>query len=396
MDEANPVLSPQEPAHTHTTLKALITSLVVLVVGMVAAGLFFAGYLTPPSGTNSDVTLPGLLIMAVETQLIPGFPVRVIPAQYDLFLKDFLTPPIDKLTTAAAGGSLAYQHHLSGNMRWITFVGAVGLDSTASKLSDVPLQVYRADITNATYETITMKLQQAHPVTNDAMYKQSPAVSDSGDILYMARATGSSNQNNANSWSIYFIPSSGGEPQFLVNGVSPQWIDGSNFLFIADDGLKAFRLQGRYADLVWGVKSVPADTVTVNISRDKRFVASSFPDSGQTYIFRSLNGSANNLTLRGAIAAPGSHAVISPDDRFVALQAYAPAADGSIGKLAIQFYDLETLQAIPSAAIDINTAYPAIQASASAHSKGTDGKVLIGGVIDVLQPAGVVLTDWIP
>lgn len=385
------------PEHTisHLPLRILIVLLVILL-GVIAIWIYLSPMLPSAQQTTAKVTFPGLLIMSIEAQPLSGVASSIIPVQYDSALHDFLTPPISKLSTSVQGGTMAYQHRLSDSETWITFLGAVGLNG--KNASTTPLQVYRANIADATYQTITSKIQAAKAITSDSMVKQLPAISDTGDVVYMARSS-TTPGNDANSWGIYLIPAAGGQPQFLANGVSPQWIDSDTVLYVADDGLRAFHIKGRYADKIWGVTTAASAETTMSVSRDKRLIAISFPDTATTYVLRSLDGTLNTLTLRGSISASASYPAISPDDATLALQTAVPAGDG-VG-LAIQFYDLETLQQIPSATIDMGQVFPVIQASAVAHAAApaqtsSSTKVAAAGLISTESPLAVVLTDWIP
>jgi hypothetical protein len=340
-----------------------------------------------------------LLIMSIESQPADGSSSVIIPVQYDSSLHDFLTPPLGDLTSNIPGRSVAYEHRLSDSEAWVTFLGGVGLDSTSSIVT-TPLQIYRANIARATYDTVTPMIQAALPITNDGMAKQLPAIADNGDVIYMARSM-TSVGTDPDSWSIYLIPATGGQPQFLANGVSPQWVDSDTVLYMADDGLRAFHIKGRYADKVWGTQSMVTDKVTINVSRDKRMIAVAFPGSGETQIFRSLDGTLNNLTLRGTISAPASYPVISPDDSTLALQTMIQVGSNVVPE--VQFYDLETLQQISGATIDIGEVLPAIEASAQVHGSAhaASGQGATAGdagnaMITIVAPSAVVLTDWIP
>lgn len=402
MDEVNPVLSPQEPAHTHTTLKALITSLVVLVVGMVAAGLFFAGYLTPPSGTNSDVTLPGQLIMSFIGLPLDGVSGRIIPVGYDARFDDFLIPPIDDLATDIKGHKAAYQHRSSNNGEWIVFVGAVGLEGAQFDISSIPFEVYRADMRGVTYDNFIPVLQNAERITDEAAtHKQFPSVSDTGDVVYMARAvSGGASAENADSWGIYLVSREGNGPLFLTSGIHPHWIDTSRFVYIEDDGLHIFDIGEGSSKRVWSVRGAATTDMTLDVSKDGQFIAWASPNTGEIFILRKTNtlSGADALELHGIIPLSGWYPVISPDSRFLAVQAHTAFRDGGASLLSVEYFDLGNLQALPAATVILDGVYmnalDRIQERAVSGSSKASGPSAV--IIDRSGPNHAILTDWMP
>jgi hypothetical protein len=383
------------PAHTRLPIRMLI-GLLVIILAAVAGWLYFSTQ-TNVQNQNPSVVLPGLLLMSIEAQPVQGWAPRVFPVQYDPQIGDFLTPPVSDLATDKAGAKVAYEHRLSDNERWITFLGAVGLNGLQDTLSAVPLQVYRTDISAATYETVTPMIQHAEQITSDATVKQLPAISDSGDVVYMARSAGTT-RTDANSWGMYLIPAGGDQPRFLSDGVSPQWLDAKSILYLSNDGLRTLNVQTGYTALVWGVRSTIPGNAVLSFSRDKHFIVASFPDIAKTYVFRSLSGNATDLTLHGEIDGPASYAVIAPDDSSVALQMPKPSLTGNTFIPAILFFDLETLQQLPET-VDIMGAYANLQKSFAANLyKGNMASTSthIAVLVDTLEPSSVVLTDWIP
>lgn len=185
-------LPPLPETDNSSSLKFVFVGMGVLVFGvaLVLTAVFWDDLLNFRDDTEEAtlVTLDGTLIMSVgviEEDNVTG---RVLPSTFDFDVGEPMYVPVDRLRTSSGGESIAYQHSFSNNGNFVTFLGAVleiGQSSTATPLSSVPFQVYRAEVGSVNSGTELIKhIQEAEPLTiGENVFRYAPTVSDQGDVL---------------------------------------------------------------------------------------------------------------------------------------------------------------------------------------------------------------------
>ena len=409
MDEQSPIGVEQRGTQSETDARRetpgspFISSIRMLILVALAIGGYFGlQFLNINTGSQFTEIPEGQLVLSLTALPLDGAAGRIIPLEYDARLDDFLIPPVDDLSTDIEGYKIAYQHRSSNKGEWMVFVGAVGLEGAQFDISSIPFEVYRADMRGVTYDNFIPVLQNAERITDEAAtHKQFPSVSDAGDVVYMARAvSGGASAENANSWGIYLVSREGNGPLFLTSGIHPHWIDTSRFVYIEDDGLHIFDIGEGSSKRVWSVRGAATTDMTLDVSKDGQFIAWASPNTGEIFILRKTNtlSGADALELHGIIPLSGWYPVISPDSRFLAVQAHTAFRDGGASLLSIEYFDLGNLQALPAATVILDGVYmnalDRIQERAVSGSSKASGPSAV--IIDRSGPNHAILTDWMP
>lgn len=341
---------PQTPKmSTHGLLKVVL----ILVALIVVAALLTGGYESIGSffktGEQEQLASPpeGLLVLAAAAKFPDSNSARIFPAKYDFGKKEFDYVPADKLVASPDGLNLAYQHMFSNNSQYVTFVGATDIENITS-FSDIPTQIYRADVSNAqTYEEFTGRLLDAEVVTKGTgVVRQNPSVSNFGEIVYTAHESNDPRSlfsSDAEKWSIHYVTGDG-KDTIITQGIFPKWVGDDLFIFLKNDGLYLYSLADKDEQRVWGMHGTATMNMSLEVSDDFQYIAWTVPDLGTVYVFRALNWSAGNLALKGTIAVPAVSAVFSPDTRFIAVEMIAPGETPSETQVLFGYYDVETLQ----------------------------------------------------
>ena len=346
MDTQQPIAA---PAHSRTPMKALLWLLVILVVGSAGVGgYFFSGGFSAMSDNGEKKQMSGLLIMATTPFTDQQVPSWIFPTLFDFGRNEFSYVPADKLAGSPDGLDLAYQHVFSMNGAFIAFVGAENVGNV-STLSDIPMQIYRADVSDAvTFNDFLQRVQNAERVTNSAgVVRQFPSVSNRGDVVYSSHALADNKtllSAEANSWDIYLV-SQGGEEQAVTKGVHPVWVDDTHFIFLKNDGLYLYDVAQAIEQKEWGSLEKASMRMSLDVSDDGQYIAWAAREAGSVFVLRALgwNG-VQPLTLKGTIPDAGTYAVFSPDSRYLAVLAPALSSK-TLGKWesSIDIFDIETL-----------------------------------------------------
>ena len=260
--------------------------------------------------------------------------------------------PADKLAASPDGFNLAYQHVFSGDGRYVTFVGAVDIEKVSS-ISTTPMQIYRADVSQAvTYDDFVRKVQEAEAATHaKGVVKQAPSVSNTGNVLYIAHKPEDPQalfSSDAEEWTIHLVSESG-QDTVVTQGIYPKWVGEDAFVFLKNDGLYVYAIPEQSENKIWEAQGVATMDMTLDVSDDYQHIAWATPSLGTVQVFQVLNWGTDTLVLKGALLVPGVQAVFSPDGRFLAVQTTSPLiSENGLEELgvSIHYFDVETLRAV--------------------------------------------------
>ncbi|MBI4087838.1 hypothetical protein HY418_00435 [Candidatus Kaiserbacteria bacterium] len=348
-------LSPQPvPAHTNIPTKALFAALVLL--GVVAGVAYYSNYLgfrqllgmQPADSTGlSSVPAQGLLILSLVSVADSAEDFfGVYPYVYDTSRKVLGYVHADRLTGEQKAFTQQYRFSTNGN--WAVFIGQ-GVEPDATTTLRAP-EIYRADIAGAAdFDMLVTKLQAGEVISSDADVKRAPAISDTGDVLYMTVSPDAPYSPLPEAWSIRHISSSGNS-EVLVEGTYPQWVDAQRFIFLKSDGLYLYDIDDRLSSRLWGRSDLITSDSMMDLSEDKTTIVLSTPEYNTVTVLRVSDWDNPNITSDGTIPVAGGWPVVAPDSSAFAILT-------SDGGFHIAMYDMDSLKPI-SSSVNLSDADP--------------------------------------
>lgn len=107
----------------------------------------------------------------------------------------------------------------------------------------------------------------------------------------------------------------------VAKGNYPRWVNDDIFVFVKNDGVYAFSMENNIETLLLehgGSFDISSNTM-MNVSKDGKWLAISFPDAGRVEIY-TLDLSNVGAVYYGGLNASGFWPVFSPDSKTLALQ----------------------------------------------------------------------------
>lgn len=330
----------REQVPTQDSSRRLLMTALIIAAAFIF--LIFAnqnyGFLKNLFGLGQDQTfgdkLPGYLLLGLVSARSDVSTPSIVSLVYDFLPEELQNNGFDKLAAAPEGNNVAYQHVLSGNGNQVTFLGATNVENTSS-IQDLPLQIYRADISRVlSYEAMIEALQNAEQVTEGGgIFRQAPSISNKGEVLYMGHApdvSGALFGSEANDWDIHLV-SLLGRDTVLAQGIHPKWVSDDKFVFLKNDGLYAHSLADGRTQKLWGMEGTATMSMSLDVSNDYKLLAWTGLESETVTILRSFGWSEGNVLLQQELPIEGGvAAVISPDNNLIAIQALAPEGGGGL------------------------------------------------------------------
>ena len=354
-----PIASPpQEPAPVRKThWWQLVTVLLVLLGSLFALGIVFgdkfafdpfeqirARFVAP------DERLQGQLFFTLTAKSDDG------PTPYVFDFSEGRLKLLGDKAMPGKGVVHTLYHSLSADGYWGAFVGVVDAEYEAAGKNFAVAQVYRVDMAKG--QNLESAFDQATPATFViSAQKRLPSVSPAGGLVYTSRGKGITDKNlsplsDAESWVIYHVDITGVE-RYIDLGVSPKWIDANHFVYWKNDGMYLHTVSSALSEKVWGSHGPIYSNMKMDVSDDGRFITWSAPDSGRVFVLEVLDwgfgsfSSLRSIQLRGIIDVHGFWTAISPDNKYIAVQAVDWENLSTNPRPRIVFYSMENLEKIP-------------------------------------------------
>lgn len=348
MEETSADVHMEPSVRSHFPLKTLIV-LLVIIVGALIIGVFLFGRfgVASPGSTAGPAEVPhGLLFLSLApASSASGARGGPSPAVYDLSRSDGIYLPANKLV--GKGISFTEQYRFSPDGQWAVFVGESVLDNGTSTFG-AP-QVYRADVSKAPdLTTLVPALQSASAITNDTDYKRAPAISATGDVLYMSRPKNAPFIDTPETASIVYVPISG-EAKALVQGSYPQWVDTNRLIFLKSDGIYMHSIDTGLSKRVWSMQSGVTASSMLRLSDDKTIIAWSIPQYGVVTFLRAKDWNTPRIQFIGTVPAVGQWPVIAHDSSALAILTLGSGTGATSNPgLEIAVYGVGSLKLISS------------------------------------------------
>lgn len=277
--------------------------------------------------------------------------------------------PIEQSDTPIFSLQLA----LSADAQKMTFLGWPLVES----LSHQTPAIYRTDIggTEGNYDVFIQKIRDtanlvSEPDTED-YFRQGPAISDSGNILYASLGEAEFDPEPAmygsvlaDEWTIYMLDSTN-EPRTLTSGLAPKWIAEDRFVFLKNDGIYVYDLGANNESLIWRLDFMPKLVNAFDVSDDGSLIAIANHETETiTILDWDKSGSATISSEIPAITVSGL--TFSPNNSYLAmLQLVSFDESGEEGYARLIYYAM---------------------AEQKFHDKYVD--------LNELKPLGLYMTDW--
>lgn len=313
---------------------ALPVLLSVLTLLLVVAAV---GYFLFPNATNRTSGLSGTLLLALAERNDSAI------YQYEL---DVATGMLEK--TDPAFKEIVFLQNRNGARA--SFIGTSEVEIAA--VGGDPfnaLQVYRATVGASGLSDV----EKISSLPQERM--RASDISPNGHVLYTALTEPSAIESSittAEEWSI-FLATGAGEPTFVTTGMYPQWVDDDQFIVLKNDGIHLMNVSGTRDDVVWALYEGKAlSNMMLHLSENKQTIAWTAPDVGALLVARVTNW--DELEVDGeSIIVHGFWPTVSPDGKYVALQAVNWETIETDPLPRIVVYDVETLQEVKTV-IDLN------------------------------------------
>ncbi len=345
----------QEPSHNNGTADAQGTSKpVVVVLIILVLGVLLASALQIQS--FSDVVDLIKKYSITDSENTTGLHM-VLAEPGDQYARAYIFD-VEKrkmLEQKTAGMFFTFKD-FSPNGSVQAFIGAAIQDIWAVERSDnidEILQVYVASgefaRNSGTYTIPTTRITNV-----STPYKFDLSVRNDGVVLYSARGdlTVRGDEpggllSEAKRWSIYTVQE-GGEPQFLVNGTHPKWVDGNRFIYLGENGLYMYDIEKGRGVRFLETSGTTFSNVRIDLSDDNSIIVWNNHQDADVTVIRVNNwgGDVPEIDVIGSIPVAGFWVAISPDSSTVAVQAVDWENLKTDPRPRIEFYSVDTLEKV--------------------------------------------------
>lgn len=316
-----------------TTFIAILFVAVVVTIGPLAGYLYFIKSDKTSDTTQQLTVAETALDGSIFATFVGQNAANTIFAPVEI---EAATSTVTEIPVTELNGNPAetFGYHLSENLEYITFLGAIQA-ATSSDATSSEFAVYRANTQNRIGEQRMIDiLQAAEKITqndNTDAVKRSLSIANNGNVIYSAlsktqaeSADDAVHELPAEDWTIYTVNNYGIKTE-VTNGLNPTWITENRFAFMKNDGVYLYNLNSNTEELLW-----PTGDQTMNLSNDfdvspngDRLVVTN-PRNAEVAIVELPDNGTRQFSPATVISVTASNPVFSPDGTRIAMVVTRP------------------------------------------------------------------------